>query len=98
MEGDHSAAGDVEGAADAVPLLPPWPARPARAKFRRTSDWSKDAVPSAPTKAPPPSPLPPLAPEPPAPPWATLRLSELLLRLTDDASVLLWGHAAVGSD
>ena len=87
VEGDHAAGGDVEAAAEPSPSLPPAPAKPARARSRRTFVWSRVAEPAAPTNMPPPSPLPPLAPEPPSPPWATLRLSKLLLRVVmDDVS------------
>ena len=51
-----------------------------------------------PTKAPPPSPLPPLAPDPPLPPWATLRMSVLLLRLTDDVRRPTNAHGDAAAD
>jgi len=86
LEGDHRAGGDVEATADAVAVASAFGSQATESQVQEDSVWSRVAEPPVPTKASPPQPLPPSAPETPRPPRATLPISELLLRATDDMS------------
>ncbi len=84
---EHSGTGgDVEAAADPLAGAAPGPRESARGRVGGDGGLLSKAEPPVPAKRPPPQPLPPPALAPPAPPWATLPVSVLPPRDSDDVS------------